>query len=429
MMRDHKSVQSLPDEPGVYFFIGAMREVLYVGKATSLRDRVRSYFGSELVSTRGEHMVRMVEEARRVEYRTTDSVLEALILEAKLIKDFKPRFNTREKDDKSWYHVIITTHERWPRVLLVRGKDMERDMRAYGIPPHLALPTYGPFPHAGQLKDALKLMRAIFPFFDTTKPVESLRAKNDRKLRFNTSIGVYPGAHVTEKEYARSIRHLCLFFDGKKSQLVRSLERAMYASARDHAFEQAGEYKRQLTALQHINDVSLIRKYDAGRMGEPKPVRVEGYDVAHLGGTGMVGVMTVVVGGEAQKAEYRTFTVKTIATANDTVALQEILSRRLAHTEWEYPRLIVVDGGTAQMNVARRVLAEAGLDIPLVAVTKDARHRPNVIRGPLKWRNAYASDILLANAEAHRFSLARHRKKRGVQYRYGGARTTVTPSE
>jgi len=355
-------------------------------------------------------------------------VLEALILEAKLIKELKPRYNTRDKDDKSFNHLVITTNEPYPRLLTIRGKDLFQKLTELGSvgspvksPSHklqatnYTLPMYGPFVHAGQFKEALKLIRKIFPYYDCTRPVVELRERRDRKLRFNETIGVYPPADTTEKEYARTIRHIRNFFEGKKGQVIRSLEREMHAHAKKQRFEDAARCKRQIFALQHLNDISLIRRERNRAQGDGTDIRVEGYDVAHLGGKQMVGVMTVVEGGEAQKKEYRTFNVRSVTKSNDPAALREILSRRLAHAEWGYPRLIVVDGGKAQYNAAKAVLAEAGVHIPVVAVTKDERHRPKSMLGPITLRREHAADILLANAEAHRFSLARHRKQRALR--------------
>lgn len=418
MTNNHPSIAKLPDEPGVYLFTGRRREILYIGKATSLRDRVRSYFAPDLVATRGAHMVSMVSQAVRVDYRTTDSVLEALVLEAKLIKELKPPFNSRDKDDKSFNHLIITTHEAFPRLLTVRGRDVALTLRAleqaHGQALHL--PVYGPFPHATQFKEALVLIRKIFPYYDTARPVTELRAVNDRKLRFNETIGVYPPSTMTQAEYRRVIRHVILFFDGKKRELILSLEREMRRCAKEERFEDAAEAKRQLFALQHINDVSLIRR-STERRADTAAIRIEGYDVAHLAGKDMVGVMTVVVGGEIDKKEYRTFNVRSVEKSNDTKALAEVLARRLGHPEWEYPKLIVVDGGRAQLNAARTVLADAGVSIPVVAVTKDEHHRPKQIQGPINIRERYQRDILLVNVEAHRLSLALHTKKRNKRIR------------
>jgi excinuclease ABC subunit C len=349
----------------------------------------------------------MVEEAKRIDFRETDSVLEALILEAKLIKELKPRYNTRDKDDKSWNYLVITTDETFPRLVTVRGKDLFSPQGEH----YRTLPTYGPFVHGTQFKEALKIIRKIFPYYDTKSPVDALRSKDDRKLRFNETIGIYPSRETSPQEYGRTITHIRMFFEGRKKQLLTALERDMKRCARVQEFEQAGRLKRQLFALQHINDIALIRRERT--LGERHTsFRIEGYDVAHLSGQDMVGVMTVVEGGEPNKAEYRTFTIRSVEKSNDTRALQEILERRLAHPEWSYPRLIVVDGGKAQLNIARYVCAQAGVTIPIVAVTKDERHQPKAIIGAYKEAREYPRDILLVNAEAHRFSLAQHTRKR-----------------
>ena len=421
------TVRALPDAPGVYFFMGRKREVLYVGKATSLRDRVRSYFGADLAATRGPHLVTMVEETVRVEHRTTDTVLDALVLEAKLIREFKPRFNSMGKDDKSWNYLIITVHETFPRLLTVRGKDLSQHLRQLEYDAReerdtssakkrsYESPYFGPFVHGLQFKEALKIIRTIFPYYDTARPVEGLRARNDRKLRFNETIGVFPSGSTTAAMYRETVRHIRMFFEGKKTQLVRDLERAMHRYAAAQDFERAGEMKRQIAALRHVNDVSLIRREPSDTNADR--IRIEGYDVAHLQGTNMVGVMTVVEGGETVPSAYRTFTIRTVTHADDTNALAEILERRLGHSEWQYPRLIVVDGGRAQRRAAEAALAAAGVTIPVVAVTKDEQHRPKRIVGPVAYRARYLRDILLANAEAHRFSLATHTKRRRSELR------------
>lgn len=421
MLRTHPSLEKLPDSSGVYFFIGRQREVLYVGKATSLKDRVRSYFSSNLVEARGANIVRMVERACRVEFRATDSVLEALILEAKLIKELKPSYNTREKDDKSFNHLLITVQEDFPRLLTVRGKDLvakQSELYAKGSKgkgKDLAPLVFGPFPHAGQFAQALKIIRKIFPFYDSKRPVTELREKNDHKFRFNESIGVYPKAGSDKKAYARTVRNIVKIFEGKMKYVVRTLEKDMHRFAKEEKFELASQAKRQLFALQHIEDVSLIRRE---KRGVPEiSFRIEGYDVAHLGGEDTVGVMVVALDGEVQKNEYRAFTIRHAVRGSDTGALAELLERRLAHPEWQYPRLIVLDGGRAQLNTARKVLQACGVHIPVVAVTKDSAHKPKVIIGLSKLKEIYHRDILLLNAEAHRFSLAVHTKKRSKRLR------------
>ena len=231
---------------------------------------------------------------------------------------------------------------------------------------------------------------------------------------FNRHIGLCPGVctgEISKAEYAKIIRRIVLLFQGKKSMLVKSLERDMLLAAKDEAFEEASRLKRQLFALNHIQDVSLIKdEYRAPRsLGNN---RIEAYDVAHLAGSAAVGVMTVVEEGMAQKSDYRKFKIKTAKAGDDPGSLKEILSRRLGHNEWPLPRLIVVDGATAQINVAEHVLKELGIGIPVVGVVKDEKHRPRELRGNKELIAGKERDILLANAEAHRYAIEYHRRKR-----------------
>lgn len=384
---------NLPDSPGVYFFVGPRNEILYIGKATSLRDRVKSYFMSDIREKRSPLIEQMVEKAKKVEYRKTDSVLEALILEASLIKSHRPKYNSVQKDDKSFNYVVFTK-EKYSRVLIVREKDLS------GYDPKY---LFGPFPHGGQLKEALKIIRKIFPFFDTRRPVEDMK---EPQLKFNQEIGLYP---KDLSNYSKTITHLKLFFEGKKKTLLSKLNKEMKAYAKKREFESASVVKRQIFALNHIQDVSLLRE----EVTTPKEYfRIEAYDVAHLGGKDTVGVMTVVEDGELQKGGYRKFKIS-VDQNNDIASLKEILERRFNHDEWVYPKLIVVDGGTAQKRVAEKVLRELGLQIAVVGVVKDEKHKPKDFLGKKEYIKKYAKNILLANAEAHRFAISYHRKIRG----------------
>jgi excinuclease ABC subunit C len=415
MKKDDTSLKKLPDSPGVYFFIGEKDEILYIGKATSLKDRVKSYFSSGLKKARGAHICEMVNLARKVDFTKTDSVLEALILEASLIKQFSPKYNTKEKDDKSFMHLIVTVHEKFPRLLSVRGKDLDREYNNLCATAESSKKepiVYGPFPHALQFKEALKIIRKIFPFYDTKKPVEEIKKKKSHELSFNEAIGVFPQRNVSEKEYVKTVRHIKMIFDGKLKKLINSLEKEMKKMAREEEFEKAEIVKRQIFSLKHIEDVSLIKK-ESENIG--RTFRIEAFDVAHLSGENTVGTMVVLTSGVIDKKEYRVFNINNASKGSDVGALEEVLSRRFSHTEWKYPRLVVLDGGVAQMNVAKKVLTEKGLKIPVVSVVKDERHKPKDVLGSLKFKRKYKNEILLANAEAHRFSLAVHKRKRNKE--------------
>ncbi len=403
-----KKAKQIPDSPGVYFFLGPpkprrrglghTREILYIGKATSLRDRVRSYFANDLAETRGALIVQMLEKAVSIDFRKTDSVLEALLLESSLIHSHKPPHNTDSKDDKSWNHVLITD-ENFPQVLVVRTTNLGE---------YKAKKIFGPFPHGLQLREAMKLIRRIFPYRDEKcKP-------GQKRPCFNRQIGLCPGVctgEISAKEYRKTVRHIVLLFEGKKKQLLKSLAKEMRAAAKEENFEQAKELHRQLYALQHIQDISLIKSEYRNPKFDGLAYRIEAYDIAHLQGSAHVGVMTVVEGGEAAKSQYRKFKIKTAKQGDDPGALREVLSRRLGHDEWPLPRLIVVDGSTAQINAAQTVLAEYGMSIPVVGVVKDEKHRPRNILGGRELIKTKEREILLANAEAHRFAIGYHRNK------------------
>ena len=365
MKIDYVKKLKIPDKPGVYLFRRG-KSILYIGKATMLRSRIRSYFGKGLEAARGPLVSAMVLRADNLKWQETGSVLEALMLEANLIKKYQPRYNAREKDDKSFNHVVITREE-LPKVIIVRGKNLKDFSGSF----------FGPFTNGGQLREAMKLIRKIFPY---------LAEKSKNYHEFYRQLNLAPDLE-NRKMYLRNIRNIRLFFQGKKKKILHNLKKEMKAYAKRQEFEKAGEVKRQIFALEHINDVSLLKLEpstypSAGRAGNLEPsFRIEAYDVAHLSGKSMVGVMTVVEDGLAAKNEYRKFKIRTQGMSNDTGALVEVIERRLGHQEWRYPNLIVLDGGKAQLNTARRVQGKFGVRIPVVSVVKDERHRAREILG------------------------------------------------
>jgi excinuclease UvrABC nuclease subunit len=440
MQKEELKKFDLPDCPGVYLFTqgkGRSKQVLYVGKATSLRDRVRSYFDDDLIATRGPRIVDMVTKADAVSHETAPTVLEALVREAALIRHYKPPANAMGKDDKSFLYAVITDEE-IPRVLAVRGTDIPEA-------PFRIRESHGPFPSGYQLREGLRLIRRIFPFYDTDKPLEvgadgrvhrAMAQKSSKlgaakhheaRLEFNRQIGQYP-REFDRKRYLQSIRNVSMFLAGHTKELRKKLERDMKQAAKEERFEDAAQARGQLFALDHIQDVSLIREE---RTKDENAPRIEAYDTAHISGTNAIGVMAVVEEGVPVKKDYRTFRIRghamkesgkektaarkesrEVRRMNDDIAsLKELLGRRLPHTEWPYPKAIVVDGSKTYKKAAESVLAEAGVGIPVVAVVKDEKHRPREVIGALR-AGISEADAVLANAEAHRFSLNRHRAAR-----------------
>jgi excinuclease ABC subunit C len=401
MEKEYIQNKKLPDSPGVYFFLGKNKKILYIGKATSLRDRVKSYFSTDIEFVRSPLIKKMTEEAVSLDYKETKSVLEALLLEADLIKKFSPPYNTKEKDDKSFYSIVIT-EEDFPVVKLIRSKDL------HTLSPEPKA-SFGPFASPTQLKSALKIIRKIFPFRDEKCKLHAKRPC------FNYSIGLCPGTciGVIEKScYAKRIKRLSLLLSGNVSSVIKDLTKDMKKLATEKEFEAAKILRDKVYALEHIQDIALIQSDRETK----ESVRIESYDIAHFGGKDMVGVMTVVTDGMTDKAEYKKFIIKNFSSSNDTGALKEILERRFSHPEWTLPQVIVVDGGPLQLSVAERVVASFGPSIKAVSVVKDEKHRPRDILGDKVAGEKYKKEILLSNAEAHRFAIAFHKKKRNKNF-------------
>lgn len=389
----------LPDHPGVYLFKKG-KEILYIGKATSLRDRTKSYFSKDLISARGPLILDMVFKSDNIKWEVTDSVLEAIILEANLIKKHQPYYNTKEKDDKSFNYVCITKEE-FPKILVIRERNLIQKNFTK---------TYGPFTNGSQLKEAMKIIRHIFPYLD-------VKSAQPNHLEFYQQIGLAPNIGTIEAKiaYNKNIKNLKLFFEGKKKKVVFNFKKEMMLCAKNKEFEQANEIKRRIFSLQHINDIALL-KPEPSAYGLTPVFRIEAYDIAHLGGKNMVGAMTVLEDGEVVKSEYKRFKIRTQSNANDIGALQEVLERRLAHKEWKFPDLIVVDGGTAQINAAKNILKKLSINIPVVSVLKDERHKPKAIMGDKDFGLKYKREILLANSEAHRFAINYHKNMRNNNF-------------
>lgn len=399
----------LPASPGVYFFLNKAGEIIYIGKATSLKDRTKSYFSKDLAYTRGPLITKMVEDAETVKYEITDTVLEAIILEANLIKKHQPIYNTKEKDNKSYNYVCITKDD-FPRIVTVRGRILSQNGKELNGKKYKNI--YGPYPSGDMLRSALKIIRKIFPFLDAKT------LKKDR-YEFYKQIHLAPDVVLNKAKlkYAKTIKNIELFFSGEKKKILQALEKEMLSAAKKKEFELANSIKKQIFALTHINEVSLIKE---DMVTTPNNLfekyRIEAYDIAHLSGSDMVGAFSAIEDGEKNTAEYRTFNIRGYDSANDPGALGEVIKRRLNHPEWPMPDLIVADGNDVQKSVIEKELKLNGLNIPVVAVVKDSRHKARAIIGDVEIINKYKKQILLANSEVHRFVLGRHIAKRSRSF-------------
>src|SRR3989344_4842897 len=287
--------RKIPDTPGVYLMYGKNKNLLYVGKAGNLRRRVESYF-SRVQNYRIQKLLSLIS---KIDYRRTETTIEALILEAGLIKKLEPPFNVREKDDKTFLYVHITK-DKFPRILLVRGKERETSPED----------TYfGPFTSPSSLREALRIIRRIFPY-NTHAENEIGRGKSC----FDYQIGLCPGTCVgviTRKDYLKNVKNIKLFFKGKKKKILRNLEGEMKILSKSLQFEKAQALKNQIFSLKHINDIALIKEReetgerDVGELEEKSRGRVEGYDISSISGTSAVGAMVVFEDGEPKRKDYR----------------------------------------------------------------------------------------------------------------------------
>ena len=413
MTVDPKTYRSLPETPGVYMMKGVDGNIMYVGKAGNLRRRVGSYFERP-------HDVRiqtLVSKINKIDIEQTDTALEALILEAELIKTLIPPFNVREKDDKSFLFIDIPK-EKFPRVLLVRGKDTLPSSTGTGH-------QFGPFTSASSVREAMKILRRIFPW-STHDPEEIGTFK---RPCFNYELGLCPGTcigAISQEDYNKNIDRLKLFFEGKKKAVLKALEKDMREQSKKQKFEKADKLRRQIFALHHIRDTALISDNETLVMGTSalkSGYRIEGYDISNISGTSAVGSMVVFEDGEADKNEYRKFKIKSIFQPNDVGMLKEVLERRFAHAgesidngkeRWRMPDLILVDGGLAQVNMARRVLLQARLKIPILGIAKGSRRDRNDIIGLIP-KGVRKETLVKVRDEAHRFAIGYHRKVRAKE--------------
>lgn len=401
-MTRKKIWQNMPDEPGVYLMKNRLGEIIYVGKATSLRNRVASYFTGQKEGKTAE----LVSHICEISFQTTDSALEALFLEANLIKQYQPIYNIKGLDDKSFLHIIIT-NERYPRVLLARPTDAEFS---------LAKDIYGPYLSAYAARVALEVVRRMFPFRHyVTIP---------KRPCLTCQMTAYPEVCTAElplKLYRPILRQLKLFLTGRKQQVLKRLERQMKKLSDTALYEEAARVRDRIKAIKHIEDIALLsRKVNfSGTLTENSgiiPKRVEAYDISNISGQFAVGSMVVFTEGEIDKGQYRKFRIRQSNGANDYDMLREVLQRRLRHHEWPQPDLILIDGGQGQVNIALKVIRAYELNIPVVGFAKGPTRKAEklIFSQPLK---GYDLDLFRGlRDEAHRFAQSYYRQLHRRQF-------------
>lgn len=402
--------KKFPETPGVYLMRNSVGGILYIGKAANLRRRVSSYFLSAGGRSYDYRIQKMVSEIRSIDYEKTDTALEALILEADLIKKYQPPFNVLEKDDKSFLFVEITK-EAFQRVMLVRGKEKKATNGVH----------YGPFVSGANIREALRILRRIFRWNMHPPGVVGTLSKPC----FDYQIGLCPGTcvgSISKREYARTVRATKLIFEGKKGRIIKLFEKEMNHASKTLEFEKAAKLRGQIFSLKHIQDVALIRDSDFGFHVVPFEFsRIEGYDISNISGDSAVGSMVVFTNGKPNIEQYRKFKIKTFETANparaaggDVGMLKEVFRRRFRHNEWPLPTLIFVDGGKGQVNAAHEIINEAGFRIPIVGIAKGVTRKKIEFIGAIP-KGIEERVLIRVRDEAHRFAISYHRALRGAR--------------
>jgi excinuclease ABC subunit C len=395
------NIKKLPDRPGIYLFYNKEKELVYVGKATSLKSRVRSYFSKPKTFRPIEAMMHQVAD---IEWQETDSALDALILEANYIKKFHPKYNIKEKDDKSWNYLVIT-REDFPKLQSIREHQLNEIKDKKKIYKYI----FGPY---AQVKTAevLKLLHTLFK-------VSRCSAGQKRPCfdyQINHCLGVCTN-EITSKDYnEKVIKPLVAFLSGKKKTLIKSLERKMNLASKDQDFEEAGRLRNQVFSLQRIKDFSLLDKSfleDADLSIGLKVDRIEGYDISNLGIEAKVGSMVVFNEKGAIKDEYKKFKIKTVEGQSDVDCLKEVLERRVKHDDWAWPQVILVDGGKPQVNAVKKILKKNGRPVFVVGIAKGIERKKNEFifaetdMDFLKWAKKNESLLIKVRDEAHRFAI------------------------
>ncbi|MCQ9208832.1 MAG: GIY-YIG nuclease family protein, partial [Omnitrophica bacterium] len=309
-----KKIKSFPDSAGIYLIKDKKGRILYVGKASSLRKRVNSYF-QKPPTARIQALLSRLED---IDYIQSPSSAQALLLENSLIKRYKPYYNVALKDDKSYPLIKINTKDKYPYLSIIRGKKQK------------GLTYYGPYTNVKLLKKAVKTLRKIFPFRSCRNiPKEPC-------LYFHLKL--CPGMctkKIDQRVYRQSLRQLGLFLEGRHQQLLKELRRMMYRAAKDESFEEAASLRDKLCSLNEIIVQTKEHKHQDLTLELQKilklpsaPNRIEAFDISEVGGQGLSGAMVSFLGGFADKKNYRKFKIKTVRGINDYAMICEVLERR-----------------------------------------------------------------------------------------------------
>lgn len=456
MLTLRQQAASLPVVPGVYLFKNQEGEVLYVGKAVRLRERVRSYFAADLEASRGPGLVQMVRESVQLDHETTSSEMEALLLEARLIRQYKPRYNIKLRDDKSFALIRIDLSETFPGIYISREKELEellavkkRERAGIGRVSQKvdSQEFFGPYLSAASVRQALKTIRKVWPYRDCGPQKYATYQKLGHGCIFATlHLCTAPCAlKITPEAYKRDIDQIRQFLRGERLSVLRTVQKDMERAALEERFEEAATYRNRLQSLLHIQNVAASRRMihaqaSGKRVYNPdEDLKVECYDISNNQGSYAVGseIVGVITRGKLEPlttreevrarfyldtSQYRKFRIKGVEGVSDTDMLREVLTRRLRRGKgsdpaWVLPDMLVVDGGKGQLSAAQAVRRELDLvdTLRVGAVAKGPTRRRVDLHGP-DWgtvpevsAEAWTAIAELLREEAHRFAITYYR--------------------
>lgn len=414
MIKKVKSkLNSLPKSPGVYMYYDRKGDIIYIGKASILKHRVKSYF----IGAHDNKTVKLVSEIADINWQVTPSVIEAIILESNLIKKYKPKYNILDKDDKSFIQIALTKEE-FPRLIAIRPTDTNKeDIKIKKL--------FGPYTSANSIHEILSLFRRIFTYRDCSeKKFETYKKRKSPCLFYPIKLCPAPCVgKISKTEYSKTIKQMTDFLEGKKKRVISSLKRQMEYYSKKQMYEQAAIIRNRIYAFEHINDIAVIKKERSLEQYKNIPQRIEAYDISNIGSNFAVGSMVVFTGGEIDKNEYRKFRIKYLESSikhqNDPAMIGQILDRRLNHKEWAQPNLILIDGGKGQLSAALKTTKNHKLKIPIISIAKGPSRK-----GFKLFKNSFADKIILEKTfiehirdEAHRFAISYHRKLRSKSFK------------
>lgn len=364
-----EKLKTLPTEPGVYFHKDASGQIIYVGKAARLNNRVRQYFQKSRL--RDPKTDALVADIHDTDWMVVESELEALFLEAEMVRRYMPRYNILLRDDKAMSYIRIDHDSDFPTVGTTR-RPLDDGAR-----------YFGPYNNTTGIRQALKALRRVFPF-------ATRRIPGQKRATLHYHLGLDPGleeGRTSLEDYRANLRKLMAVIEGKRKTVERDMEKDMQRAAKAHEFEKAAKLRNQLYALQSLNkqvifsdkefmdiskDHALVELVDLLRLAA-FPVRIEGYDISHMQGTDVVASMVVFSNGVSDKAAYRKFKTKKDHN-NDFYNMHETIKRRLAEKNrksWGLPSLMLIDGGKGQLDAAIRARDEAGCaQLPFIGLAK-----------------------------------------------------------